>query len=56
MVSVRLALESSWIVTSLLVAVKGPTDSGVGGSESPTPVLGTGLGMVTLKSSGPTVW
>ena len=49
------AIASSWIVTSLLVAVKGPNVSGADGSERPSPLLGTGLGMGTSMSIGPTV-
>ena len=51
--SVRLARESSWIVTWLLVAVNPLTVAAVDGSDSATPSAGTGLGMGTLKLSGP---
>jgi hypothetical protein len=54
MVSDRLADESSCIVIELLVAVKGPTVSGVEGSDRDTPASGIGLGKGRLKSSGPT--
>ena len=52
-VSDRLAAESSWMVMSVLVAVNPLTVAGVEGRVSGTPVVGTGLGGVTLKSSGP---
>ncbi len=52
-VSDRLAEESSWMVMLGLVAVKPEIVAGVGGSDRGTPVLGIGLGMVTLKSRGP---
>ena len=53
MLKVRLAEESSVMVTGPPVAVKPLTLAGVDGSVSATPALGTGLGMVTLKLSGP---
>jgi hypothetical protein len=53
-VRVRLAAESSDNVTELPVAVKGPTVSGVEGSDKVTPASGMGLGSATLKSRGPT--
>ncbi|MDR3649522.1 MAG: hypothetical protein P4L20_10560 [Acidimicrobiales bacterium] len=52
-VSDRSAVESSWIVTDPLVAVNPETVAGVEGSDRLTPAAGTGLGMGTLKSSGP---
>jgi hypothetical protein len=42
------------MVTALPVAVKGPTVCAVEGTDKVTPAEGTGLGMVTVKSSGPT--
>ena len=52
-VSDRAELESSWIVTLLLVAVNPLTVEGVDGSSRGTPADGTGDGMVTLKLKGP---
>jgi len=52
-VSVRLADESSWTMTWLLVAVNPLTVAAVEGSDRVTPSAGTGLGMGTLKLSGP---
>jgi hypothetical protein len=53
MVSERVADESSLIVTAPPVALNPLTVVGAVGKESVTPAVGTGLGMVTLKSSGP---
>jgi len=52
-VRLRLALESSWIETGPPVAVNPLTVAGVLGSDRLTPSSGMGLGIVTLKSSGP---
>jgi len=52
-VRVKLAEESSLIVTGPPVALNPLTVAGAVGSESVTPAAGTGLGMGTLKSSGP---
>ena len=52
-VSDRLAEASSWMVMAPEVAVKPLTVAGVEGSDSDTPASGTGLGMGTLKLSGP---
>jgi hypothetical protein len=52
-VSDRLAEASSWMVMSPLVAVNPFTVRAVSGSDSVTPASGTGMGMSTLKSSGP---
>ncbi len=52
-VSDRLAEASSWMVMAPEVAVKPLTVAAVDGSDSDTPASGTGLGMGTLKSSGP---
>ena len=52
-VSDRLAEESRSIVIGPDVAVNPPMVAGVEGSDNVTPALGTGLGMGTLKSSGP---
>src|ERR1700691_2255907 len=41
------------MVIPVLVAVNGPSVEGVAGSDSDTPALGTGLGIVTLKVSVP---
>src|ERR1700688_4689681 len=47
------ALASCWIVMAPLVAVKPGIVAGVDGSVRLTPESGTGLGMGTLKASGP---
>jgi hypothetical protein len=55
---VSVAALSSAMVIPPLVAVNGPwvwRGSPVAGNESATPKLGTGLGIVTLKLSGPTL-
>ena len=52
-VSERLAEESSWMVMSPLVAVNPEIVAGVEGSDRLTPAAGTGLGIGTLKESGP---
>ena len=49
----RLAAESSWMVTSELVAVNPLTVAAVVGSVSGTPSAGMGLGKGRLKLSGP---
>jgi hypothetical protein len=51
--SVRPLVEASWIVIPVLVAVYGPTVSGLAGRSRATPVDGTGTGRVTLKLKGP---
>jgi hypothetical protein len=51
--SVRLAEESSSIVTAPVVAVNPVTVAGVDGSDRDTPASGMGLGKGTLKSRGP---
>lgn len=51
--SVRLAEESSVMVMGPPVALKPLTVAGVDGRVNATPSAGTGDGMVTLKSSGP---
>jgi len=50
---VRLAEASSWMVMALLVAVNPLTVLAGVGSIRVTPSVGTGLGMATLKLSGP---
>jgi hypothetical protein len=51
---VRFAVESSWIVMGPPEAVKPLTVCGGDGNDNVTPASGTGLGIGTLKLSGPT--
>jgi len=52
-VSEMLAEDSCWMVTVALVAVNPLMVAGVVGSDTVTPVLGTGVAMGTAKSNGP---